>query len=302
MAFDLGTLTKYTDQTSAPLIQKLYYDGDSTKYMKAHAGVNVGTFAINYFDIAPQLKLGSGCGVISDDGTTTFNQKNISVCKMFTQGAWCPADLQEYYLGMEIQGVRNDNLKPVDEILVDQLIHKTGNLIETAIWDNTSMSGSTCFGMFQKISGDTARISINTGVTITISNILQIVQDAVMALPLELLDDEELILMLSPTFHSMFKQAWFKNNNFQYPAINEHGDFVIEQWGPKFVIHKTYGLQGSNNIYLTTMKNMHVAFTGEKDSEKVDVWFETYDQQIHYRINLRLGVTWWLADYVVCNF
>jgi len=317
MAFSLTTLTTYADQLSAKLIPQLYYKDDVLSYFVHHPGVNVGTFALNYFDITPTLMTGEGIGPLVDGGTTTFNQKNITVCNQFTQGFWSPKQLQLYWLGMEIEGVRNDNLKPVEEILMEDLIAKTGEIITKAVWDNTvltNLTGTTgtntenaanCFGLYQSISGDTGRTSVDTGTTITVLTILGVVKDMINSLTPELVYNNKLIMFMSLTDIFLFKQAWFNANNFQYPAINEQGDIIVESWGPKFVIHPTFGLTTTNmkdKFFLTTMENLHEAHTGDKDEEKVAVWFETYLQEIVYRVNFRLGVTFWRPQYVVTNF
>lgn len=302
MAFSVGALTDYVDQHSMELIGKLIFEGDSTKLFQKQAGV-VGKVAINYFDIDPALVCNGFCATFADTGTTTFNQKTITVSDIKTEGSWCVNTLQKKWMGENIKGVYGDSLVPFEQKLVDQLVGRVLEKKEILVWMGATGSGDCLLGIYYQLSGDSARV--NTGTTaITASNVEGQIDAMAKKLPVRLQNRDDLYLFVSPEVHTIYLQALRNSNYFHINPLdfNNMDEIVINWVGPKITLKRTYGLQGTNYMVLTPLINLYHAFDGVSDDEKVEVWFERIYDQILYRIKFRMGITYWLADYCVTNF
>jgi len=301
MAFSVGTLTDYVDQHSMELMGKLIFEGDSTKLFQQQPGV-VGTVAINYFDVAPAFVCNGFCGTFADTGTTTLNQKNITVCDIKTEGSWCVNTLQKKWLGEQLKGVKGDSLVPFEQTIVNQLIGRVLEKKEVMVWLG---SGTTdcCEGLYSQLYNDSARITTGT-TSLTSSNIESQVDQMATAVPTVMNNAQDLYLFVSPAIYTLYIQALKNSNYFHIDPTNFNaGDDLVINWvGPKITMHKTFGLAGTNYMVLTSLTNLFHAFDGVSDEEKCEVWYERYYDQILYRIKFRMGVTMWLAEYVVTNF
>lgn len=300
--FDLSTLVAYRDEHALDLKGKMLWAGDSLKYFQKVPGVtNVAT--INYFDVNPIIQYSTFCQSMTATGGTPVNQKDITVCDMKAEDSWCENTLQKYYFTTQLKGVAGDTLVPWEKQFMDQVTMKVLQANEVAVWNNSGHTG--CTGLIQQIEADSARHTVSGSVTVTASNVIPIIQAMVTDLVTNasnISQDNELYLFVSPAVHAMYKQAMFSANNFGRPLIDDNGDLVIEFLGPKITMHSTYGLIGTNYMVLTTLKNLYHAFDGQSDDEKVSLWYEQKDDVLYYRVKYRLGVTFWLADYIVCNF
>ena len=211
MSFNVQALQTYVDQVSSELMGKLYWKGDSLKYFKKMAGVT-GTIAINYFDIVPYIHTGDWCNTILDSGTTTFYQKDITVCDYKTEGLWCINTLQKQWLGWYMKGVAGDSTEPFEKQLIDQLIAKTLEGVEDKVWMGTD--NSCTLGLYYQLSADTARTATGT-TSITISNVISQIMLLLRNLPAELQNDDELYMFVAPQVYTLFQQAMFQKYSYK---------------------------------------------------------------------------------------
>ena len=301
--FNVASLIDYRDEQAIDLKAKMIWAGDSLKYFQKVPGItNVAT--ITYFDVNPSIQYGTFCTSMAASGGTSIAQKDLTVCDMKAEDKWCENDLQKKYFTYKLKGVSGDNLGPWEKQFLDQVTLKILQANETAVWQNPSHSG--CTGLVSQIAADSARTQIASGfTTITAANVISAMTAMITALVTSapnISQDDELYMFVSPAVHAMYKQAIFANNNFGLPIIDSNGDFVVDFLGPRFTIHSTYGLIGTSYMVLTTLKNLFHGFDGVSDDEKVSLFYEQKDDIIYYRAKYRLGVTFWLADYIITNF
>lgn len=304
MSFDVSTLIAYRDEHATELKGKLKWAGDSTKLFQKIPGVTR-VAAINYMDINPILQKSTFCTAMNTSGSTPISQKDISVCDFKVEDSWCENTLQQYYFTDQLKGVSGDTLGPWEARFLDQVTVNVLQKTETAVWQNTNPT-SSCVGLIDQIKLDSGRISTGSA-TVTVSNVISNVTSMLSSLEASapnISQDNELYIFVSPKVHTLFMQATYAANNFGKPLItyDANGDIVIDYLGPKVTLHKTYGLLGTDHMVLTTLKNLYHAFDGVSDEEKVALWYEQKDDILYYRSKFRLGVTFWLGEYIVCNF
>jgi len=302
MGFDVNTLVAYRDEHALELKGKILWAGDSLKLFQKVPNVTR-TAVINYFDVNPVLTQGTFCQSMNASGSTPILQKDITVCDMKAEDSWCENTLQNYYFTTQLKGVAGNTLGHWEKDFLNQLTKKILQANEIGAWQSFPTG---CLGIFDQLSGDTSRISV-TGATLSSTTIIAQIQamiNAMLSNAINISQNDDLYLFVSPSVFAMFMQAMFGNNNFGIPLINydKNGDTVINFFGPKITLHSTYGLTGTQQMYLTTLSNLYHAFDGVSDDEKVSLWYEQKDDILYYRSKYRIGVTYWLGEYMIVNF
>jgi hypothetical protein len=301
MSFNLSTLVGYRDELALQLKGKLLWGGDSLQYFQKVPGTT-NIASINYFDVNPTIREGQFCTQFSASGATPINQKDISVCDIIAEDFWCENDLQKYYFTNKLKGVSGDTLGPWEMDFLGQTSAKILQTNEVRAWNYSS---SCAQGLYQQISASvgyfTSGSAVPTKATI-LADVEQMVTSLVANAP-NISQGDDLMLFMSPVCQAYFMQAIFAANPFQAPLITDAmGDITIDYFGPRIKIHRTYGLTGTTYMVLTTLKNLYYAFDGVSDAEKVSLWYEQYQDQLCYRAKYRMGVTFWLSEYIVANF
>lgn len=301
-SFDLSTLVNYRDELALELKGKLLWGGDSLQYFQKVPGTT-NIASINYFDVNPIIQESAFCQSMNATGSTPINQKDIKVCDIVAEDKWCENDLQKYYFTYKLKGVSGDTLGPWESSFLGQTTAKILQANEIRAW---SYSSSCAAGITNQLRHDTARFTSGSAAP-TRATILGDVENMVTSLvdniP-NISQENDLTLFLSPKMKSYFMQAMFAINHFQAPLItDEFGNTVIDYFGPVIKLHTTFGLiNDANKMVLTTPKNLYYAFDGVSDTEKVSLWYEMKDDVLYYRCKYRMGVTYWLGEYTVCNF
>lgn len=303
--FVVSSLTSFKNEFATDLIGKILWAGDSLKLFKKMPGITY-TGTINYFDVSATMQIGAFCSPTTT-GTTTLEQKVLTVCEVTYQGDWCPSDIQKKYNGYLMEkNVKQDSVQPFETVLLDQVKNYVLQQTELNVWSNSA--NTTCMGLYYQLSADTARNIVSATTTVTSSNVQSVIQAMINSMNTNapnITQDDELTLFVSPSVYAMLQQSMFNSNNFGVPLFNDNGDLIIDFWGPRIAVHKTYGWSQAfyaNSMLLTTLKNLYHGFTGEGEEEGVDLFYDALTNKLYWRVNFRLGVTFWDASYTVTNF
>lgn len=139
----VSSITGYSDQTGGELLTKALMGATTVKEISQRVGIR-GTQALNLLDSAPSFQLGS-CGW-NASGTTTYTQRNLTVCQEKINMEWCSDDLRDTYLSMFLEGGDIDINKqtPFQDIIAQNIVDQIQQRVETKIWQADSLSGD-CF-------------------------------------------------------------------------------------------------------------------------------------------------------------
>jgi hypothetical protein len=149
-SFDLNSLQTYTDELGGLLLTEAVAKAKTAEACYIQSGIK-GTQAINL--LTSTLNVVDGTCGWSPSGTTTFTQRDISVCAYKVNEALCPADLNTYWAGQFLNAGSYNESVPFEATIAKLKQEQISMFIENKIWQAaTSASGGTdCFNGLLKL-------------------------------------------------------------------------------------------------------------------------------------------------------
>jgi hypothetical protein len=306
MAFSIGTLSAYTKTNEQMLIIKSFFEPKTATYMQKLTGVK-SSIQIPSLDDTLVWQTGTGCGLINASGDTSITARVLSVGRIKAEKNWCVRDLETIYAQLFLSPGSNYEALPgkIDQAFMEHLMGNQGERVETAIWQ--SVSGSTNwqdylnkFDGLIKIIGDAtgpiqanASAFIGTPVTgITSSNVISVFQAVYNAIPVALLDKQDLRIFCGIDTARLLQQAMVNTNifgqaNYMSPE-NALGEFFL--MGTNVKVVPVAGLNGTNKLYALRTSNMFLGVDLENEEEELKVWYSQDYDSVYMRMRFKLGV------------
>ena len=306
MALAFSGIGAYTRQSIAPLLTEAVFNAKTQSLIKA-GGILLpkvkSAEAIPLMNTNANFQTDS-CGW-NASGTSTFSQRTVTVGKVKIEEAICPKDFEAYFTqealraGSTYEDFGNSDFEAKFVEKKNALIAKQ---LETALWqgdtDNGNMNLNKFDGLIKLIDAGSpvdANVSAFTGVsggaiaTITQSNIVAILQGVYKAIPVEIVDKEDLHVFVGNDVYRLAVIAYQALNLFNYKVDGDAEQmFVIPGTNAKLI--GVNGLNGTGDIYATTLSNIAMGFDLEAEEESYDLWWSKDNNEVRLRIAFKLGV------------
>lgn len=139
----VSSITGFTDQVGGALLTEALMGATTVKEISQRVGIK-GTQALNLLDSSPAFQAGA-CGW-SSSGTTTYNQRNLTVCQEKINMEWCSNDLRDTYLSMFLEGgdLQVNEQTPFENVIAQNILDQVKQRVEQKIWQAT-VAGGDCF-------------------------------------------------------------------------------------------------------------------------------------------------------------
>ena len=306
-SFDLSSLQTYTDELGGLLLTEAVAKAKTAEACYIQSGIK-GTQAINLLSSTLNVSAG-GCGW-SPSGTTTFTQRDISVCAYRVNEALCPADLNTYWAGQFLNAGSYNESVPFEAQIAKLKQEQISMFIENKIWQAaTSASGGTdCFNGLLKLTSTavTSSEQVNftpTGTTaaITSSNALTQVDLLIASLPDAVLNRTDLVVMMSNQAYRNYVVALRTANYFHYTPEGAGVDFITYHPATNIKVIGVPGLSGSNRVILAPASEVVIGVDLMDDSERLDMFYSKDFDEVRVRCNFKLGVQIAFPDNIVSN-
>lgn len=158
----VSSITGFTDQVGGLLLTKALVGATTVREISQRVGVK-GTQTLNLLDSSPVFQEGA-CGWDAS-GSTTYTQRNLTVCSEKVNMEWCSKDLHDVYLSMFLAPgqIVEDESAPFENYIAQNIVDQIQQRVETKIWTATT-GGGDCFDGFK-----TTIASGQTGVAVSVS-------------------------------------------------------------------------------------------------------------------------------------
>lgn len=158
----VSSITGFTDQVGGLLLTKALVGATTVREISQRVGVK-GTQTLNLLDSTPVFQEGA-CGW-NASGSTTYTQRNLTVCSEKVNMEWCSKDLHDVYLSMFLAPgqIVEDESAPFENYIAQNIVDQIQQRVETKIWTATT-GGGDCFDGFK-----TTIASGQTGVAVSVS-------------------------------------------------------------------------------------------------------------------------------------
>lgn len=295
--FNLSSLATYTDEVGGELIRRAILEGETAKIIKVQPGVK-GSQAINLLDSTLVVQDGT-CGWNSS-GSTTYTQRDITVCNYKVNEALCPADLNDYWLGQLLTPGSYNESVPFEQQISELKVSQISQYIENLMWQ--ASSASTCFSGFKELVNNESSVITVTGTSaLTSTNALAQVDLLVEAIPDDIVDRTDLVVFMSHANYRKYLINYRTANYYHFNPENSYQDFKTFHPATNILVHPVGGLNGSNKLVLAPAGYMVMGVDLMSDSETLKMFYSVDFDEVRLRSNFKIGVQIAWPQFVIQN-
>jgi hypothetical protein len=247
-------------------------------------------------DSTPAFQSGA-CGW-NASGTTTYTQRNITVCPERLNEALCYKELYSTYQSMLMNAGEVSETVPFEDQIAALKVKQIQQRIEQKLWTATT-AGGDCFDGFKALiaSGQTG-VGVSAGTAFSASaaygvsgNPITEVDLLINALDDNALSREDLVVFMSYANFRLYVQALTRANFFQNYIGSTDITSQMEATHPNTNVKvvPTIGLNASNKVTIGPREYHVVGFDLVSDHEKLDMWYSKDFDELRIRANYNYG-------------
>jgi hypothetical protein len=306
MGLVFSGISSYTKQQIAPLLTEAVFSAKTQSLLKA-GGILLPKTKSSV--AVPKLATNAtfqtdGCGW-NASGTTTLSQATVTVGKIKIEEAICPKDFESIFAQEALRsGSTYEDFGWAE--FADKFAAQKNKMIakqlEVALWQgdttgtNTNTNTNKFDGLIKLIDGGSpvdANVSgyVSGGpiATITAANVVSCIQAVYKAIPVEVVDAEDLHIFVGNDVYRLAVLAYQALDLFNY-KIDASADQMFVIPGTNVKLAAVNGLNGTGDIYATTLSNIALAFDLESEEENYSIFWSRDNNEVRYRVAFKLGV------------
>ena len=311
MAFDLSSLTAYTNQERLPLLTRAIAGAKTQKLITPQTGIK-SVAAINLMTTDAIFQPGSTCG-FSPSGTTALSQRNIIVGKVKVHERICPKDLEAYWSQMLLRG-EGSTPEDINSFRDAYTALKTAEIAlqcENALWmgdiTSTNANLNRWDGFMKILNSSTNVINGNTsGVAgaLTANNVFDTFWYAFDQVPVDVLNKPDLIGFIGWDTFRVLLQAITKQNLFHYDTDKAAADGELYLPGSTLKLVAVNGLNNQNKsggtpLVIARASNMFYGTDLEGEEEMFDLFYAREAMELRFVCEFKMGAQIAFPDQVV---
>jgi hypothetical protein len=300
MAFNVGSLSNYTKTNEKMLIIASFFEPKTATYMQKLTGVK-SSIQVPALSDTLIWQNGGTCGLVNASGDTTISARVLTAGRIKAEKSWCIADLETKYTQLLLSpGSQYESLPGgIDEAFMNSVLGEQKERVELALWQGDTTKWQDYLnkfdGLVKIINAASGPVQANaaayiTPVTsITVSNVISVLQAVYSAIPVEILDKSDLRIFIGTDVSRLYQTALINANLFNFiPSADSLGEYFLHGTNVKVV--PVPGLNGTNAIYALRSSNMFLGCDLEGEDEEMNVWYSQDYDTVYMRMKFKLGV------------
>lgn len=304
-SFNVSALTDFKNENTGVVQELMFSPTTIASGIELIVGQK-GDFTLNTLSNDIYLSAAS-CGWTPDaSNSIIFGQQTVELESLELKQALCPQTLTTKWVSQLMRAGSNPEELPFEQYIVDGVASKLGVEIEKMFWKGNKSTGTDNLalvnGMAKYLTGKGSVFVNDASATISVSNVIQSVNDIVLAIPDEILDRQDLAIYMGPDVYRTYVAALIKS---QYPIDNES---QTKPYGKSLMIPgynieaiMTVGLSGTNFMYATSKANLVAGTDAMSDSENIEVWYSKDNDEYRLKTTFKFGVGCYFPQFVVHN-
>jgi hypothetical protein len=304
MSLNLANLNAWTNEHAMDMIKEAVLKGRTTDLVTVQGGIKYAA-TINRLSTAITGQAGA-CGW-NTAGTTTLDQRTITVCDIKINEAICLNDLENYYTSVMMNpGSYNTDI-PFEQLFAENKRDQIMALVEDLIWKGDTAEGTgnldLCDGLITLFTAGITASSTAYG-TYSISGLAGEIVDKVDAMIADLnvnvIDAEDLHLFMGYAEYRTYAKALRDANLFHYTGAENQGqDFSQIHPGTNVRVIAVRGLNNTNRFVLTPASNIYVGTDLLSDAEDFKIFYSQDNDEVRFLAKWKLGVQVAYLEHVV---
>lgn len=287
MALSFSGISAYTKQEIAPLLTEAVFAAKTQSLIKSggillpktKSSVAVPKLATNAnFQV-------DACGW-NPSGTTTLSQATVTVGKIKMEETICPKDFEAYFSQEALKAgstYEDFGWAEFQTKFTEQKNKMIAKQLEVGLWLGDTDSANENLKRFNgliKIIDAGSPVDANVSgyvsggpiATITASNVVSILNAVYKAIPVEIIDADDLKVFVGNDTYRLAVMAYQALNLYNYKVDGDASQtFIIP--GTNVELVAVNGLNGTGDIYATTLSNIAMAFDLEAEEENYKIWY-----------------------------
>ena len=304
MALSFSGISAYTKQQIAPLLTEAVFSAKTQALIK-QGGILLpktkSSVAVPRMTTNANFQADS-CGW-NASGTTTLSQATVTVGKIKIEESICPKDFEAYFSQEALRAgstYEDFGWAEFQTKFAEQKNRLIARQLEIGLWQGDTDSSSENLKRFNGLiklidAGSPVNANVSGFVsgapitTLTQNNIVSALQGIYRAIPVEIADAEDLHIFVGFDAYRLAVLAYQALNLFNYQVdANSDKMFVIPGTNVKLVA--VNGLNGTGDMYATTLSNIAMAFDLEAEEDNYTIWYSKDNNEVRYRVAFKLGV------------
>lgn len=311
MAFDLSTLSTYTNGYGQELVAKLVAKGQTSEVVNIHPDVKS---AVSIPTHSTTLYLTAGSCGWNPSGSTVIGTMVLSVDPISYLEALCVQTAQQYQLQWETKAGTNGDDVNFAEKFMDEKLKQVALANENLAWKGSKANGTgnnarTDGYLAQLINTSASASTVNTtGFTgISSSNVIALFDSMRTIAPSAIKQADDLVLFCGLDSFDTYIQALRTANNFFYDVTGANTAYRIRIPGSNVTVIGTVGLDGTNPItnkataVLSPASNFYLGTDLFDESNRADLWYSQDFREIRCAIMYKLGYKIMFPEFVVIH-
>jgi hypothetical protein len=290
MAFDVSTLTNYTDELSFELVAKAVLTTDLIQEIAVRPNLRAGTVAINLMeDPTADATLVSDldCGFTNVAGEVELTQVDITIRDKQIKQLLCPQDLRDKYTAELMTASAQQESVPFEEVIAQYYVDRIRKYNESFLINGDG----TADGIEAQIKAGSTNIPAAAAAW-DVANAIDQALDLYDAIDEAVKDRDDLIMVVSPANYRTLTRALVAQGDtglFHYKSVE--GNEILMLPGTNIKVVKSSGLVNSDFVFAGPAAFI-VAGTG-LEADGADVMSFFYDRgedTVKFMSKWRLGV------------
>jgi hypothetical protein len=304
MALSFSGISAYTKQEIAPLLTEAVFAAKTQSLIKSggillpktKSSVAVPKLATNAnFQV-------DACGW-DPSGTTTLSQATVTVGKIKMEETICPKDFEAYFSQEALKAgstYEDFGWAEFQTKFTEQKNKMIAKQLEVALWQGDTDSAVENLKRFDGLikiidAGSPVNANVSGYVSggpisaLSATNIVASLNGVYKAIPVEIIDADDLKVFVGNDTYRLAILAYQALNLYNYKVDGDANQtFVIP--GTNVELVAVNGLNGTGDIYATTLSNIAMAFDLEAEEENYKIWYSQDNNEVRYRVAFKLGI------------
>lgn len=304
MSLSFSNIAAYTKQEIAPLLTEAVFAAKTQGLVKS-GGILLPKTKSSV--AVPKLATNANfqtdaCGW-SPSGLTTLSQATVTVGKVKIEETICPKDFEAYFSQEALKAgstYEDFGWAEFQTKFTEQKNKMIAKQLEVAIWQGDTASSNPNLAIFDGLiklidAGSPVNANVSGYVSggplsqITASNVVSALNGVYKAIPVEIIDMADLKVFVGNDVYRLAVLAYQALNLYNYKVDGDMNQtFIIP--GTNVELVAVNGLNGTGDIYATTLSNIAMAFDLEAEEENYSIWYSKDTNEVRYRVAFKLGV------------
>lgn len=291
---NIEALKEYT-QFYPEILGKLFNGNTVLGDLVPHTGANPGKYAFRLYEADGTF---SDCCTVPK-GESALKEVETDVACILSGNEFCDVDLAKALGNAKFRFTAGQESAPsVEALFMDQELKAIAKNIDKLVFQGDKDSENANLNKingFLKQAAKAKQVDVSTK-TSAYEQVLTVVE----AIEDEAEDMGEIGIFVSLGYGRKLKGELIEKNLYHYnPGMGEKEDRFYLPGFSNIVIIPTRGMNGSDNLFVSPLNNLHWVTNLETDHMDMEWDYANYEQKYFWRVKFIIGVAIGIMDYAI---